>query len=152
MRNLIVVLAISFLALYFGYPKYQDYRFTEQVRENMRTETVNIKALEGLPIKAEVDNNYPQIEMRFKFKDVAYDDLNAAIKKTMRQEVKSLACRNLKNIEGQNHQLIKAKTKILEEDKVSIRIIVRGQAGKHITEHTQVLSKCANFAALKQLV
>ena len=152
MKNYTIPLAIGFLALYFGYPEYQDYKYTKQMREHMQSEHVDIAGMKGLPIKGQFVNNYPSLEMRFKLTEVELADLPLPIKKKMRQEVKVIACRNLRTLEGKSRLYIKTKTKILEEDRVSIRIIVRGKAGKHITEHTQVISKCANFEDYKRHV
>lgn len=151
MKNSTILLGIIFLALYFGYPKYEDHKFKTQLREHMKKEQVDVSKLKGLPIQGEFENNYPQIEMRFKLTEAKSSDLPAAIKKKLRQEVKALACRNLNELEEHNRHYIKAKTEILEEDKVSIKIVLRDQAGDHISEHTQVLSQCANFDRFKDL-
>ena len=149
MRSFTILLLVILLLLYFGYPKYEDYRFVEEVRKNMQTRLPETPTIPGLPITADIINEYPATLITFYLTDLKYSDLTPALRIKLREEVKKIACRNLEIIKNGGQEYKKAMIKILEEDHNSMTITVRGQNKEYITDHHQVLSECRSFEDLK---
>lgn len=148
-RSFTILLLIIFLLLYFGYPKYEEYKFVEEIRENMRTEQPETPAITGLPITADVTNDYPNTSIVFYLTDLKYSDLTPALRIKLREEVKKIACRNLEIIRNGGQEYKKAMIKIFEEDHNSMKITVRDRNKEYIADHHQTLSECRNFEDLK---
>lgn len=149
MRNFTIFLVIIFLALYFGYPKYQEYSFIKELRETMRNEAIKTPDLRGLPISAELKNEYPRNLMTLKFVGLKYNDIPASDRAKIREEIKLIPCRNLEVFRGSGEAYLKALAKIFEEDKNSMNIVVRDKDNMLIADHDQIISECTNFESFK---
>lgn len=150
MNHTIILLVIVFLALYFGYPKYEEYRFVEEVREQIRTGHTEMPEFTGLPIKATLTEDYPLTLMTFHLTDLAYHDLSPAIKIQLRKQIKAIPCRNLHVFEEASQAYVKALTQVYEEDNKMMKIMLRDKHDEYIMDHSQLISECSQFSELKR--
>ena len=147
MSNSFILLVIIFLSLYFGYPKYEEYQFTEAVREELKTSQIEIPKFDGFPAEANIENDYPRQLMTIRLTDMRYEDIPPALRSEIRKEMEHTVCRSMKkNIVFLSEAKHEAFTKIFHEDQNSIKIVLRDKSNGYIADHTQRLSECSIFS------
>ena len=145
-------------ALYFGSDIYWQHQFEEQTRDRLKNFTMSQEmqdAMRGLPIKADILNQYPNIFFYMTLTQDIPRETEALVKTTMSANSQKLACGYFTKIQSQdekNNDKTKAIVNVLEEDKVSMTYIAKTRMGHVLLEYKQVLSECPEFNTLKQSI
>ena len=145
-------------ALYFGSDIYWQHQFKEETRTNLKNFSMSQEmqdATRGLPIKADILNQYPNIFFYMTLTQDIPRETEALVKSTLSANSQKFACGFFAKIQNQgekNKDKTKAIVNVIEEDKVTMTYIAKTRMGQVLLEYKQVLSQCPEFNSLKQSV
>lgn len=157
--NRVVILLAIFGALYYGYPKYQDKKFAEQIRTELKKPISEEQFMSGskLPeeqkkqIFASLDNNYPNINFNIRFRKINKSDLGKDTIEQMKKMAFYGACQGFYEMGNQNNEYArKMMAKIVKEDKVFINYNVKDKLGTVILDIKNPMTDCYGFAQFEQ--
>lgn len=156
--NRVVILLVIFGALYYGYPKYQDKKVTEQIRTGLKTHINNNSLTGEIPpemaqhLNASMSNNYPNLNFKLRFKQFNKTDFNEQIIKDMESAAFIGTCGGFYKDFAQtevNDYSREMLAKVVKEDKISIHYEVKDKMDKKVFEFSRPLSECPNFDTLE---
>lgn len=143
-------------ALFYGTEKYWQHEFEEIARNGLKNLTYTQdmqEAMKGLPIKADILNQYPNLFFYVDFTQDIPAQSEAMIKSKLLENSQKIACQLFSRLPAQdNKDKAKAAVNVIEEDNVTMTYIVRARFGKVLMEHKQVLTQCPEFQTLKQSI
>ena len=148
MRQITLLLIMTFVMLRFGYPAYQDWQLKKQVRSMMQSaKTPEVPDnFRDLPIKMEMENHYPTTKLIYTLTDVDYQSMSNSQAVDLTEAVKEIPCRNLYAYKKLPNTMWTPIVEVLKEDKVSLTIEVKDKNGNLIEQNSQILSQCDNFS------
>ena len=114
-----------------------------------------LDATRGLPIKADILNQYPNIFFYMTLTQDIPRESEALVTTTLSANSQKFACGFFAKIQNQgekNKDKTKAIVNVIEEDKVTMTYIAKTRMGQVLLEYKQVLSQCPEFNSLKQSV
>lgn len=142
--------------LFFGTEKYWQHEFEETARNGLKnlSYTADMQdTLKGLPIKADILNQYPNLFFYVDFTQEIPAQAEALIKTKLMENSQKMACQIFSKLpELENKDKAKAIVNVIEEDNVAMTYIIKARFGKVLMEHKQVLVECSEFQLLKQSV
>lgn len=151
----VIIGLVIIAALWFGNEHYSAKKFQEQVRNGLKNIKIdaqmeNEMKRSGLPLKMDILNHYPKITHYYDIDVLLPSEQAQQIRTQMQQEINEQPCRYINNHpnltnDTKYHDYYNAYKTVLEEDNVSMTIIVRDKNKQKIAEATQELAKCSVF-------
>lgn len=137
---------------------YFDDKMVEEVRNQLKTtdkfdfdqkDQATLDLLKQMGIKVDVSNEYPTFTWTMRFSTINKDEIPAGEMTAFSSQIEDEICKSLLAFNQGTDKERQIIARVLEEDNVALKLIMKDKIGREISSGSKVLSTCPEFSSLK---